>query len=58
MFDEIRQGLNEIEHLSDPTRGEIRIGTGEAMTPFVSTIVNHASRQYPKTGVSCVASTT
>ena len=48
VFDEIRQGLNEIEHLSDPTRGEIRIGTGEAMTPFVSAIVDHASRQYPK----------
>jgi DNA-binding transcriptional LysR family regulator len=48
VFDEIRQGLNEIEHLSDPTGGEIRIGTGEAMTPFVSTIVDRASQQYPK----------
>jgi DNA-binding transcriptional LysR family regulator len=48
VFDEIRQGLIEIEHLSDPTAGEVRIGTGEAMTPFISTIVNRASHQYPK----------
>jgi len=48
VFDEIRQGLVEIEHLSDPTRGEVRIGTGEAMTAFVSTIVDRASRQYPR----------
>ena len=40
VFDEIRQGLVEIEHLSDPTGGEARIGTGEAMTAFVSTIVD------------------
>lgn len=48
VFDEIRQGLNEIEHLSDPTTGEVRIGTGEAMTAFVSAIVDSASRQYPR----------
>lgn len=48
VFDEIRQGLVEIEHLSDPTTGEVRIGTGEAMTAFVSAIVDRASHQYPK----------
>src|SRR5262245_51331007 len=29
VFDEIRQGVREIEHWSDPTRGEVRIGTTE-----------------------------
>jgi DNA-binding transcriptional LysR family regulator len=48
VFDEIRQGLAEIEHLSDPTGGEVRIGTGEAMTEFVASIVDHASSRFPK----------
>ena len=26
IFDEIQQGIKEIEHLADPTRGEVRIG--------------------------------
>src|SRR5687767_14431484 len=29
IFDEVRQGVRDIEHLSDPTRGEVRIGTSE-----------------------------
>jgi DNA-binding transcriptional LysR family regulator len=48
VFDEIRQGLSEIEHLSDPTKGEVRLGTVEAMTALVSTIVDQSSRRYPK----------
>ena len=48
VFDEIRQGLNEIEHLSDPATGEVRVGTVEAMTTFISSVVDRASRQYPK----------
>ena len=27
VFDEIRQSVSDIEHLSDPTRGVVRIGT-------------------------------
>ena len=31
MFDELRLGVAEIEHLSDPTAGEVRIATSEPM---------------------------
>lgn len=48
VFDEIRQGLKEIEHLSDPATGEVRVGTVEPMTAFVSAVVDRASRRYPK----------
>jgi DNA-binding transcriptional LysR family regulator len=30
IFDEIKQGVKEIQVLADPTAGEIRIGCGEA----------------------------
>src|SRR5215470_18860533 len=29
VFDELRQGVKDIEFLSDPTAGELRIGAGE-----------------------------
>src|SRR5262249_41510572 len=32
IFDELSQGLKEIEHLTDPTSGELKIGTTEPMT--------------------------
>lgn len=48
VFDEIRQGLYEIQHLSDPSIGHVRVGTIEAMTAFVSTIIDRASRRYPR----------
>ena len=31
IFDELRQGLNEIEYLSDPTAGELRIAASVPM---------------------------
>src|SRR5215467_5701049 len=37
MFDELSQGLKEIEYLADPTSGELRIGTTEPMTAIVAT---------------------
>ncbi|HLQ89509.1 MAG TPA: LysR family transcriptional regulator [Xanthobacteraceae bacterium] len=49
MFDDLRQGLNEIEHLADPTTGELRIGCTEAMTAgFVSAVIDRLTRQYPR----------
>jgi DNA-binding transcriptional LysR family regulator len=48
VFDEIRQGLDEIQHLSDPTAGEVRVGTVEGMTPLIASIVDRASPRYPK----------
>ena len=31
VFDELRQGVKDIEFLADPTAGELRIGTSESM---------------------------
>ena len=36
VFDELREGIKEIQHASDPTRGEIRIGTTEPITGYKS----------------------
>jgi DNA-binding transcriptional LysR family regulator len=48
-FDELRQGIRDIEFLSDPTAGELRIGCPASV---VSSILAHAiegfSRQYPR----------
>src|SRR5258708_10932728 len=35
IFDEIQQGMKEIEFLADPTAGEVRIGCGEAFAAAV-----------------------
>src|SRR6187455_2540151 len=34
-FDELRQGLKQIEFLADPTAGELRIGSTEPLVPGV-----------------------
>jgi len=47
IFDEIRQGVSDIEHLSDPTRGIVRIGTTEPVTGVVSEIISRLARKYP-----------
>jgi len=48
-FDDLRQGVREIEFLADPTAGEVRIGTTEAMTAgLVSAVIHRLSRQFPR----------
>jgi DNA-binding transcriptional LysR family regulator len=49
VFDDLRQGIKEIEYLADPTTGELRVGCTEAMTAgFVSAIIDSLTRQYPR----------
>ena len=48
MLDELQQGLQEIENLSDPTVGEVRIGAVDAWSAYISTIVEQTSRRYRK----------
>jgi DNA-binding transcriptional LysR family regulator len=48
IFDDLRQGLAEIEHLKDPTRGELRIGAPEPIAPVLSVIIDELTRQYPR----------
>jgi DNA-binding transcriptional LysR family regulator len=47
-FDELRQGVKDIEFLSDPTVGEVRIGTSPPLAAsFVFTVIDRLSRRYP-----------
>lgn len=48
IFDELRQGVADIAAVSDPTQGEIRIGTTEPLTVVLSEIIGHLSRKYPR----------
>jgi DNA-binding transcriptional LysR family regulator len=48
-FDDLRQGLKEIEFLSDPAAGEVRIGSTEAMTAgLVPAAIDRLSRRFPR----------
>ena len=50
IFNDLRQGVQDIDFLSDPTKGEIRIGATEpAAVAFVSPSIDRLSRKYPQT---------
>ena len=52
IFDELQQGLSEIEYLSDPTDGEIRIAASEPMSAGVlPVILARLSQQYPRISI-------
>ena len=48
IFDEMNQGIKEIEQLSDPTQGEVRIGTIEPGAAVLSEIICRLTRRYPR----------
>ena len=49
VFDDLRQAVKEIEFLSDPTTGEVRIGSTEPMIAgLVPAVIDPLSRQFPK----------
>lgn len=48
-FDELRQGVKDIEHLADPAAGEVRISTTPPLAAsFVSAVIDRLCRQYPR----------
>jgi DNA-binding transcriptional LysR family regulator len=48
-FDELRQGVKDIEFLADPGVGEVRIGsTAPLAASFVSTVVDRLHRRHPR----------
>lgn len=58
VFDELRQGIKEIEFLTDPTAGEVRIGCIESLTAgFVPEVIDQFSRKYPRVLVHVVNTT-
>jgi DNA-binding transcriptional LysR family regulator len=49
VFDDLRQAMKEIAFLSDPTTGEVRIGSTEPMTAgLVPAVIDRLSRQFPR----------
>ena len=49
VFDDLRQGLKNIEFLADPAAGEVRIGsTSLVAASFVSAVVERLCRRYPR----------
>jgi DNA-binding transcriptional LysR family regulator len=54
-FDELRQGVRDIEFLTDFTAGEVRIGCPESLaTALVSPIVQQFARQYPRVAINMI----
>lgn len=48
-FDELKQSVQDIEHLSDPGAGELRIGSSPAQADgFVFAVLDRLSRQCPR----------
>lgn len=49
MFDELRQGVQDIASLTDPAVGEIRMGGSEhTISAIYSPVIHQFSRQYPR----------
>jgi DNA-binding transcriptional LysR family regulator len=49
VFDELRLGVHNIEFLSDPATGELRVGSTEPMAAgLTSAILDRLSQQYPR----------
>ena len=52
VFDDLRQGVKNIEFLSDPTVGEVRVGSSPFLSAsFVAAVIDRVSRRYP--GIAC-----
>ena len=48
-FDELRQGVRDIEFLADPTVGEVRVAsTAPLAASFVAGVIDGLSRRYPR----------
>jgi DNA-binding transcriptional LysR family regulator len=59
IFDDLRQGIQDIDFLSDPTTGEIRIGATEpVVTALVSPTIDALSRKNPRMFFHIVAGDT
>jgi DNA-binding transcriptional LysR family regulator len=49
VFDEMRQGIKQLEFLDDPTSGELRLGCPDIITAgLLPAIIERFSRDYPK----------
>ncbi len=52
VFDDLRQGVNEIEFLSDPAVGQVRVGVTEPMQGgFIPTVIDRLTRRHPRIAI-------
>jgi DNA-binding transcriptional LysR family regulator len=52
VFDELKQSVRDIEFLSNPTAGDLRIGCTESLsTTILPQAISQFSRQYPRVAV-------
>ena len=59
VFDDLRQGVKNIEFLADPAAGEVRIGCNPFLAAsFVSAVIDRLSRRYPRIVFHLVAAQT
>src|SRR5215467_6583932 len=48
MFNDLRQGVQHIDFLADPTKGEMRVGTTDPlMAAIIAPVIDRLSRKYP-----------
>jgi DNA-binding transcriptional LysR family regulator len=47
-FDELRQGIRDIESISDPAAGEVRIGCSESLLAFLVPVIERLSKHHPR----------
>jgi DNA-binding transcriptional LysR family regulator len=59
VFDEIQQGVRDIEFLADPTAGELRVGASIAVAAgFIVAAVNRLTRNHPRLNFHLLATDT
>jgi DNA-binding transcriptional LysR family regulator len=47
-FDELRQGIRDLEFISDPAAGEVRIGCSESLLAFLVPVIERLSHRHPR----------
>ena len=48
-FDELRQGMRDIEFLADPTAGEVRVASGDTLAAgIMPAVIDQLSRRHPR----------
>src|SRR5262249_44164138 len=59
VFDELRQGIREIEFIKDPTTGEVRIGATSTIAEvgIVAAVIARMSQKYPRVSFHVVEAT-
>src|SRR5919108_2986398 len=55
VFDDLRQGVKQLEFLRDPTCGELSIGcTERALAGFGAAVIDRYSQQYPRANLRVI----